>query len=59
MARIDIVFRSCMPDEQAVKSGYRSEAATHVVEFQSLDTATEVADPLLPSFELLNDMFET
>ena len=55
---MDIVFRSCVPDEQAVKSGCRSEAATHVVEFQSLDAATEVADPLLPSFELLNDIFE-
>ncbi len=53
MARIDIVFRSCVPDEQAVKSGCRSEAATHVVEFQSLDTATEVADPFIASFEIL------
>ena len=47
MARIDIVFRSCVPDEQAVKSGCRSEAATHVVEFQSLDTAAGVAEPSL------------
>ncbi len=49
VAGIDIVrvFRSCVPDEQAVKSGCRSEAATHVVEFQSLDTATEVADPFI------------
>ena len=58
MARIDIVFRSCMPDERAVKSGCRSEAATHVVEFQSLDAATDVADPFIASFELLNDIFE-
>ena len=35
MARIDIVLRSCVPDEQAVKSGCRSEAATHVVEFKA------------------------
>jgi len=53
VARIDIVLRSCVPDEQAVKSGCRSEAATHVVEFQSLDTATEVADPFIASFEFL------
>jgi hypothetical protein len=53
VARIDIVFQSCVPDEQAVKSGCRSEAATHVVEFQSLDTATEVADPFIASFEFL------
>jgi len=51
VARIDIVLRSCVPDEQAVKSGCRSEAATHVVEFQSLDTATEVAVPFITSFE--------
>ncbi len=59
MARIDIVFQSCVPDERAVKSGCLSEAATHVVEFQSLDTATEVPDPFIPLVELLNDMFET
>jgi len=35
VARIDIVLRSCVPDEQAVKSGCRSEAATHVVEFKA------------------------
>ncbi len=51
MARIDIVLRSCVPDEQAVKSGCPSEAATHVVEFQSLDTATGVAVPFIPPFE--------
>ncbi len=59
MARIDIVFRSCVPDEQAVKSGCRSEAATHVVEFQSLDAATEVADILFRRSNLrFNDIFE-
>ena len=35
MARIDIVLRSCVPDEQAVKSGCQGEAATHVVEFKA------------------------
>ncbi len=53
MSRIDIFSQSCVPDEQAVKSGCRSEAATHVAEFQSLDTATEVADPFIASFEIL------
>jgi hypothetical protein len=28
--RIDIVLQSWLLDEQAVKSGYRGEAATHV-----------------------------
>jgi hypothetical protein len=34
-ARIDIVLRSSVPDEQAVKSGCQGEAATHVVEFKA------------------------
>jgi hypothetical protein len=29
-ARIDIVLQSWLPDEQAVKSGYLGETATHV-----------------------------
>jgi hypothetical protein len=47
-----------VPDEQAVKSGYQSEAATHVVEFKAWIQQRELLTLLLTSFELLNDMFE-
>jgi hypothetical protein len=52
VARIDIVLRSCVPDEQAVKSGCRSEAATHVVEFKAwIQQLAGVAVPFIQPFE--------